>query len=200
MSDKNLSEPSGTDTRPASTGVSRRRVLSTLALGGGAAMIMPERWVKPVINAVVLPAHAEGTAVVIDPVTGTYQGKHGDEMTLQFVVSNTAAGSPVEVTVTLHEAGEIKEALEPKKKNAQTQMTAGGGLADFEVIGFGKVTDQNGFEIVTPVFKFSGIVFAEDGDGNPHVYGPTPASLAAYDDDTFVDNVGPFGVPRIGDA
>jgi len=46
----------------ASKGVlgSRRRALKALAAGGalGSASLLPERWLKPVIEAVVLPAHA----------------------------------------------------------------------------------------------------------------------------------------------
>ncbi len=42
---------------------SRRRLLKLLGLGGAAAVIMPERWSKPVIDSVILPAHAQGTGV-----------------------------------------------------------------------------------------------------------------------------------------
>ena len=42
----------------------RRKVLKSIAAGGGAVVIgksLPDRWAKPVVDAVVLPAHAETT-------------------------------------------------------------------------------------------------------------------------------------------
>lgn len=40
----------------------RRRILKKMAVGGGivtASQVMPERWIKPVIDSVILPAHAD---------------------------------------------------------------------------------------------------------------------------------------------
>jgi hypothetical protein len=45
--------------------LSRREVLKALAVIGGAAAasaLLPERWVKPVVEAGVLPAHAQSSA------------------------------------------------------------------------------------------------------------------------------------------
>lgn len=39
-------------------GIKRREVLGGLLLGAGAAVVLPERWVRPVLDVVVLPAHA----------------------------------------------------------------------------------------------------------------------------------------------
>jgi hypothetical protein len=39
----------------------RRRILKKMAVSGGivtASQVMPERWIKPVIDSVILPAHA----------------------------------------------------------------------------------------------------------------------------------------------
>ncbi|AUN93725.1 hypothetical protein [Pseudazoarcus pumilus] len=47
----------------------RRRLLQALALGGVSAAVLPEKWVKPVIDTVIVPAHAQATIVSI---TGIY--------------------------------------------------------------------------------------------------------------------------------
>ncbi len=39
----------------------RRRILKTAVLGGAAAAAIPEKWSKPIVNSVMLPAHAETT-------------------------------------------------------------------------------------------------------------------------------------------
>ncbi len=57
---ENLSE---TNT-PVESSVSRRELLKVLAASGGgliAAAFLPKRWLKPVIEAGVLPAHAQAT-------------------------------------------------------------------------------------------------------------------------------------------
>jgi hypothetical protein len=44
---------------------SRRRVLRKIMLSGGAiagAGFLPDRWMKPVVNSVVVPAHAQTSA------------------------------------------------------------------------------------------------------------------------------------------
>ena len=42
----------------------RRRLIKKLAIGGGVATTassMPTKWVKPVLDSVILPAHAQTT-------------------------------------------------------------------------------------------------------------------------------------------
>ena len=51
----------------------RRRLLQVMAVGGTAAVVLPEKWVKPVVDAVIVPAHAAGSVV---PVSGIF-GNHG---------------------------------------------------------------------------------------------------------------------------
>ena len=51
----------------------RRRLLQIMAVGGTAAVVLPEKWVKPVVDAVMVPAHAAGSVV---PVFGIF-GNHG---------------------------------------------------------------------------------------------------------------------------
>lgn len=50
----------------------RRRLLQALAVGGVSAAALPEKWVKPVIDAVIVPAHAAGSVV---QVTGIYSNE-----------------------------------------------------------------------------------------------------------------------------
>jgi len=45
------------------SGVDRRQVLKFVMIGGVAtAVVMPSKWVKPVVNAVIPPAHAAASA------------------------------------------------------------------------------------------------------------------------------------------
>lgn len=46
----------------------RRRLLQALAVGGVSAAVLPEKWVKPVIDAVIVPAHAAGSVVQINGI------------------------------------------------------------------------------------------------------------------------------------
>lgn len=53
-----------------------RRNLLRVALGGGALAMfaLPEKWVRPVVNAVIVPAHAAtspGTTTLAPTTTGT---------------------------------------------------------------------------------------------------------------------------------
>ncbi|MBK9441811.1 MAG: hypothetical protein IPN53_11070 [Comamonadaceae bacterium] len=41
----------------------RRRLFQIMAVGGTAAIVLPEKWVKPVVDAVIVPAHAAGSGV-----------------------------------------------------------------------------------------------------------------------------------------
>jgi hypothetical protein len=47
---------------------SRRRLLKAIALGGAASVVLPEKWVKPIIDAVIVPAHAQGSITVINGI------------------------------------------------------------------------------------------------------------------------------------
>ena len=53
---------------PVDTTNGRRRLLKMLAAGGVASVALPEKWVKPVIDAVIVPAHAQGSIVVINGI------------------------------------------------------------------------------------------------------------------------------------
>ncbi len=45
------------------SGMDRRQVLKLVMIGGVAtAVVMPSKWVKPVVNAVIPPAHAAASA------------------------------------------------------------------------------------------------------------------------------------------
>ena len=52
--------------------VDRRQVLKLVMIGGVAtAILIPGRWVKPVVNAVIPPAHAAASAPATSTGTGT---------------------------------------------------------------------------------------------------------------------------------
>jgi len=49
---------------------SNRRKLLGLALLGGSSLVLPSRWSKPIMNAVVLPAHAQTSMCITDTMVG----------------------------------------------------------------------------------------------------------------------------------
>jgi hypothetical protein len=57
--DNPITESRGEEQRPA-----RRKLLKSIAIGGGAAALgktLPEQWSKPVVDSVLVPAHAQAT-------------------------------------------------------------------------------------------------------------------------------------------
>jgi len=68
----------------------RRRVLKTLAAGAGAAVwhsSLPQTWVKPIIESVTLPAHAQTSAPL------TLSNIEGTAFSLRLVEGHSATGS-----------------------------------------------------------------------------------------------------------
>lgn len=89
---------------------SRRKLLKSLAAGSGAVVAgkgLPESWSKPIVDAVMLPAHAETTddteslptttaspTTTPDPccdIAGTYCGYFGEGGAIQIVVESSGA-------------------------------------------------------------------------------------------------------------
>jgi hypothetical protein len=59
-----------TTDRSEKTVSARRRLFQILAAGGAAAVVLPEKWVKPVVDAVIVPAHAAGSVVRAQGIYG----------------------------------------------------------------------------------------------------------------------------------
>lgn len=49
--------------------VGRRRLLKALAAGGVGAALLPKEWTRPIVDSMLLPAHAQGS---VGSLTGTY--------------------------------------------------------------------------------------------------------------------------------
>ena len=111
-------------TESKSTPDSRRRLLKALSLGGAAAglgQVLPERWVRPIVNSVVLPAHAQlspGQQVVTfsscSLSNATYNGTSGTTNQVSvniayFVSSNFGLDltniSTIDITFTFQPSG-----------------------------------------------------------------------------------------------
>lgn len=65
-------DPAATSTEPVRP-AGRRRLLQALALGGVSAAVLPEKWVRPVIDTVIVPAHAQGSIVHINGIYSNVQ-------------------------------------------------------------------------------------------------------------------------------
>jgi hypothetical protein len=98
----------------------RRRLLQTLAVGGvaGAARVLPEQWVKPVVDVVTLPAHAQATGLAVGGGGGSTApaGPASQSMTdkvLDFFVEKAEAApacaidAPSDVCVEISDNGSV---------------------------------------------------------------------------------------------
>ncbi|XOF35257.1 MAG: twin-arginine translocation signal domain-containing protein [Candidatus Electrothrix sp. YB6] len=122
----------------------RRRVLKTLAAGAGAAVwhsSLPQTWVKPIIESVVLPVHAQTSAPLIP-----------DDCTIVLMFNDTT-----EATMTALPAGDnlpagplaVPEGMTGIRVNNITTgrievrrtSTGGGGINEILEIGAGEHRD-----------------------------------------------------------
>ena len=70
----------------------RRRLLALMTVGGAASYSLPTAWVSPIINSVVLPAHAQtsATCVTDTQVGGPLIGNASGATTCQAACENEA--------------------------------------------------------------------------------------------------------------
>ena len=126
---------------------SRRRLLKHLASAGGAAIgvaaILPEKWVKPVVDAVVVPLHAQTSPGIINPVAlaGTWSGSWNDTVqatsgsATMTVTVNAGAGT---FAISLDLNGPVLSSTDPAAQPfTGTFTTAGGTIAGQVVPRFG---------------------------------------------------------------
>jgi hypothetical protein len=62
-----------TSAREAPCGEDRRKVLQKILIGGGIAAgsaMLPDKWTKPVVDAIIAPAHAQ-TSITTTPTSTT---------------------------------------------------------------------------------------------------------------------------------
>jgi hypothetical protein len=109
------------NTTPETTNLSRRELLKALAAGGGAlaaAAFLPARWTRPLIQAGVLPAHAQATC----PYILTIDDYSPDQQPGQFIFYTTwvpcAPTQPTSIWVWI---GDLQAAV----TNVTYQMTGG---------------------------------------------------------------------------
>ena len=92
------SSKSGQGTTTEKYTIARRKLVKTVALGGAATAItkmVPDQWTRPVIESVLLPAHAQTTGCVIQSfsVTVDETGDSGAGSLGTFNSSGTVSGS-----------------------------------------------------------------------------------------------------------
>lgn len=67
MTDKNKPNPCGCGGKPGAAGSEqppiRRRLLQKLVASGAVAAVLPSKWTKPIVESVVVPAHAQASPV-----------------------------------------------------------------------------------------------------------------------------------------
>ena len=59
----------------------RRRAVFALSLGGGAAYALPNKWTKPIVDSVIMPAHAQTSIEDEDTPTSTPSTTSGTSVT-----------------------------------------------------------------------------------------------------------------------
>jgi hypothetical protein len=126
---------------------SRRTLVKHLVAAGGSAIVaaaaLPDKWVKPVVDAVIVPLHAQTSPGIISPVTlgGNWRGSWND--TLQ----GTSGAAAMTVTVdaiagtfaiSLDLDGPVLASTDPLPQPFRGKFTAAGGtIADQVVPRFG---------------------------------------------------------------
>ncbi|MGA8259857.1 MAG: hypothetical protein WB783_06545 [Arenicellales bacterium] len=83
----------------------RRRVLTAIAVGGNAALAakaLPDKWMKPVVDSVLLPAHAQTSAVCtqIDESVSVFVFTSTNPNTIEFVVGGMNVDGSADVSQT----------------------------------------------------------------------------------------------------
>ena len=83
------------DRRSRSADSTRRRILKGTGIAGAAAILLPTSWTKPVLQAVVVPAHAQTTPSVTTTTTTA--------TTATTATATTATATTVTATTTTEE-------------------------------------------------------------------------------------------------
>jgi hypothetical protein len=159
---KDTERPSGVEATPQAANPARRRLLTALAAGGVVGVHdLPERWIKPVVDSVLLPAHAQATLVVFGltcradtnngafpfpqaPCSDSSQYGHlytNDVQNVQALVNPTNNGGTVRLVATGTLSGQF----------LNTTAIVSGGIANFGSINVPNVVQQ-----ITFVFSCKG--------------------------------------------
>lgn len=131
------SDPSKPDSASAADGAARRRAVRRILAGGGliaGSQAMPGEWSKPVVDAVLLPAHAATS--LEDPCLVTIL--KGDQSSSEIAVRLDGVVNPptggVEVTINLQTIGGSGDSAGPFTRTSAsdgtysvTPVTLGGG-------------------------------------------------------------------------
>lgn len=122
------------------TNQSRRTLLKSIAAGGGAVVAgktLPDTWKKPVIDSVMLPAHAQTSGE-------DFSGLYSTQNAFLRPVNRTGSGSPVRVAKGLGErlvgwlvpaahAGHVLDAICFNEYNLVFEIPPGGGTRTVQI-------------------------------------------------------------------
>lgn len=89
----------------------RRRLLSIIGLTGAAVAAAPSKWSKPVIDAVILPAHAQTSCITDTTAGGPLIGNASGAMNCQDACEAEATSQNAQlcsVTETLNASNEVQ--------------------------------------------------------------------------------------------
>jgi len=103
------------------TDTKKRKLMKALAAGGGVAAVA-DRWAKPVVRSVLLPAHAQATCGSIYSVTNTsYSDFSGGQTDFSYIrVCAVVCGNSADVTFqSINECGSIGSGI-PTTDNLRT--------------------------------------------------------------------------------
>ena len=122
---------------------SRRTLLKHLVAAGGAAIgaaaTLPDTWVKPVVDAVIVPLHAQTSPGIINPVTlaGNRSGSWNDTVqgtsgTAAMTVTVDASAGTFAISLDLN--GPVLASADPAPQPFTGTFTAAGGIIANQVV------------------------------------------------------------------
>lgn len=160
FSETELEEHMNSD--PETQSPARRRLLRTLAGSGiaiGAAATLPQKWVRPVVDAVVVPLHAQTSPPIVNPLSlvGTWSGTWNDTIqgtsgTATMIVTVDGVAGTFSVSLDLN--GPVLAKSDPPVQVFGGTFSAAGGVFD----GVKRLVPRFGF--VTGTVSPTGVLLA----------------------------------------
>jgi hypothetical protein len=179
----NMSDPTRSEGKPAHKhSRARRKLLKSLVVGTGAAAtatIVPKKWVKPVVDAIEVPLHAQGSP----GLTMTCQLDVQDQV---FTEGTTQASSPLDFTSDSTDIdnfiAEIDPAVEGQEIHVTIVVNANDAVVSEAENDQDAVTNAGGQAVYDDdaAYTYGGLIDGDGGDSTSAGDGPNGDALSGF--------------------